>query len=70
MQKLSIIVSVFNEEESLPHFYNALKQVISTLTVDTEIIFVNDGSSDQSLTVLNAISKEDFTVKVIPFSRN
>lgn len=70
MQKLSIIVSVFNEEELLPHFYNALKQVVSTLTIDAEIIFVNDGSSDQSLSVLKAISKKDSTVKVIPFSRN
>jgi polyisoprenyl-phosphate glycosyltransferase len=70
MQKLSIIVSVYNEEESLPHFYKTLKQVVSSLSFDTEIIFVNDGSSDQSLGVLREISQEDQSIRIIQFSRN
>jgi polyisoprenyl-phosphate glycosyltransferase len=70
MQKLSIIVSVYNEEESLPHFYKTLKQVVSSLSIDTEIIFVNDGSSDQSLGVLREISQEDQSIRIIQFSRN
>jgi dolichol-phosphate mannosyltransferase len=70
MQKLSIIVSVFNEEESLPHFYDRLQQVLTSSAIEAEIIFVNDGSRDQSLATLYKIREEDARVKVISFSRN
>jgi len=70
MQKLSIIVSVYNEEGALPYFYKTLKEVVATLEIDTEIIFVNDGSIDQSLAILKEISKEDQSVRIIQFSRN
>ncbi len=70
MQKLSVIVSVFNEEESLPLFYQELKNVLQTVNFEYEILFVNDGSTDQSLEQIKKIKQEDHQVHLIHFSRN
>lgn len=70
MQKLSIIVSVYNEEDSLLPFYTQLEQELKTFPVDAEILFVNDGSSDNSLAVLDQLRKRDSRVRIISFSRN
>ena len=66
----SIIVSVFNEEESIVMFYQSLSKVLSSLEIACEIIFVNDGSRDNSLSILKDISASDNRVKIIDFSRN
>ena len=70
MQKLSIIVSVYNEEDSLLPFYTQLEQELKTFPVDAEILFVNDGSSDNSLAVLHQLRERDSRVRIISFSRN
>lgn len=70
MQKLSIIVSVFNEEESLPMFYQELKNILQNVDFDYEILFVNDGSTDQSLEKIREINHQDKFVHLINFSRN
>ncbi|RJQ34075.1 glycosyltransferase [Candidatus Parcubacteria bacterium] len=67
---LSIVLSVFNEEENLEQLYNELKEVLSHLDLSTEIICVNDGSFDNSLEVLKKIALKDDRVKVIDFVRN
>ncbi len=69
-QLLSVVVSVYNEEEALPKFYQAAVEVLSTLSWDYELIFVNDGSQDQSRSILNQLAQSDERVKVIHFSRN
>ena len=69
-QKISIIVSVYNEEEVLPAFFRELWQVISGLSQETEILFVNDGSLDGSSRVLNELAENHSKVKIIHFSRN
>ncbi len=67
--KYSVVVPAFNEQEVLPLTYPRLKGVMDTLG-DYEIIFVNDGSRDDTLNVLKGIAAKDSTVKVISFSRN
>ena len=69
--KISIVVPCYNEEEVLPLFYDELNKVSSKLsTVDFEMIFINDGSSDGTLPFLRKLSKKDKRVKYISFSRN
>lgn len=68
--KLNIVVSVYNEEEVLKAFYEELTSILDAMSVSSEIIFVNDGSCDESRTILSQISKNDRRVKVINFSRN
>jgi len=66
----SIVVSVYNEEESVAMFYKSLSETLAALQINHEIIFVNDGSSDNSLSLLKEIATSDKTVKIIDFSRN
>lgn len=69
--KISLVVSVYNEEEALHKFYEETINVTENLLAwDYEIIFVNDGSVDGSLLVLEKIASENSKVKVIDFSRN
>ena len=71
MKKLSIIIPCYNEQESLPLFYPAVKKIIKKIPVKPEYIFVNDGSSDDTLKELKKIQQEDKEhVHYISFSRN
>ena len=70
MNMISIIVSVFNEEAVLEMFYQAFGEMKDKLTWDYELIFVDDGSKDNSYEILKEISQRDTRVKVIHFSRN
>ena len=65
----SVIVPVFNEQEVLTLSYPRLKKVMDQLG-SYELIFVDDGSRDDTLPLLKQIAKEDKNVKVISFSRN
>ena len=69
MEKLSIIVPCYNEEESIPYFYEEIKKVKKELKVELELIFVNDGSKDETLKTIKDLTK-DKQVKYISFSRN
>jgi len=68
--KLSVVVSVFNEEEVLNEFHKELSSVLNNLNDQAEIIYVNDGSIDNSRTILKEVAANDKRVKVINFSRN
>lgn len=70
MKKISIVVSVYNEEGMLNHFYKDTKAILEGCDWDYELIFVNDGSQDESLTMLRRFAKENAKVKVVNFSRN
>ena len=70
MHKLSIIVSVFNEEASIPMFYQELKNTLQNVDFEYDILFVNDGSTDQSLDKIREIKQQDSQVHFINFSRN
>ena len=66
----SIVASVYNEEESVAMFYKSLSETLAALPINYEIIFVNDGSNDNSLSLLKEIAMSDKAVKIIDFSRN
>lgn len=67
---LSVVVPVFNEEGNLPELYRRLTAVLSALTEKYEIIFVNDGSSDSSLRLIEDFAAADSRVYYIALSRN
>ncbi len=67
---LSVIVPVFNEEESLRPLHKQLAAVLSRLGKSYEIIFINDGSSDGSYAELCRLAEDDAKVKVINLRRN
>lgn len=70
-EKISLIVPCFNEEESIPFFYDEVKKLEKQLKdVDFEYIFVNDGSRDKTLEELRKLSDKDKKVRYISFSRN
>lgn len=67
---LSIVVSVYNEEQALAAFYQETSQILCTLTWDYELLFVDDGSQDGSAQVLECLARSDERVKVLTLSRN
>lgn len=67
---ISVIVPVFNEESNLIVLHERLMNAITSITNDYEIIFVNDGSKDNSLTVLKNLASEFSQIKYIDFSKN
>lgn len=70
MKKVDLVVPCYNEEESLPLFYEEIKKVREKLNVKIEIIFVDDGSTDKTLEGMREIAKKDKLVKYISFARN
>ena len=70
-EKISLIIPCYNEEESIPLFYEEVNRVSKKMKhVVFEMIFVNDGSKDKTLPILRALSKKDKRVRYISFSRN
>lgn len=67
---LSIVVSVYNEEQALPLFYQTTKPILEQLSWDYELLFVNDGSRDGSRLLLEQLAARDDKVRLISFSRN
>lgn len=67
---ISIVVSVYNEEQALHQFYKEISKVLKSIVWDYEIVFVNDGSEDGSSMILDQLARQDQRLKVIHFSRN
>lgn len=67
---ISVIVPVYNEEESIPVFYQELTKNLKELRRDYEIIFIDDGSTDSSLELLQHLVKENKNVRVFSFRKN
>lgn len=70
MDKLSIVVPCFNEESTIPIFYNTVEKIKKQIDADVEYCFVDDGSKDKTLAILRNLSKESESVHYISFSRN
>ena len=71
MKKVSVVIPMYYEEEVANECYNRMKKVLEGLKdYDYELIFVNDGSKDKTLSILEEIAKKDEKAKVISFSRN
>ena len=69
-KRVSVVVSVYNEEQALPLFYREAGRILEAQDWEYELIFVNDGSRDESRAILYRMAKLDSHVKVIHFSRN
>jgi polyisoprenyl-phosphate glycosyltransferase len=67
---ISIVIPVFNEELNIISLYEAIAITLKNLEAKAEFIFVNDGSTDSSLSILRNLAKKENTVKVISFTRN
>ncbi|MBR5012109.1 MAG: glycosyltransferase family 2 protein [Clostridia bacterium] len=70
MNKISIIVPCYNEQQSLPLFYKEIKAVFDRLKYDYELLFINDGSKDDTLAVMRDLAKEDKNITYVSLSRN
>ena len=72
MEKLSIVVPCYNEEKVIEIFYNKLMETIQRISskYDYEIIFIDDGSQDETFSKMKAIRQNNEKVKIISFSRN
>lgn len=71
MEKLSIVVPCFNEQEVLPIFYEEITKVATSMQeLEFEFIFVNDGSKDETLALIKDIKQSDNRVHYISLSRN
>ena len=70
MKTLSVIIPCYNEELVVDACYTRLKSVLNSLSLDSEIIFINDGSKDKTYDILTSIAIADPVVTVINLSRN
>jgi glycosyltransferase involved in cell wall biosynthesis len=67
---LSIVVPVYNEQDNLADLYAGLLQVMQQENYDYEIVFINDGSLDNSADILNSLAHENPRCKIVHFKRN
>lgn len=67
---LSIVIPLYNEEESLPELYAWIKRVVEAQHLTFEVIFVNDGSTDRSWQVIEELQTQNPNIKGIKFRRN
>ena len=67
---LSIVIPVYNEEESIPELLEWIFRVIDDHSIETEVIMIDDGSSDRSWEVITSFSKKDKRVVGLKFNRN
>lgn len=71
MKKVSIIIPAYNEQDSLPLLYSQLTSVINNLSdYEWELLFINDGSKDKTLDILQQLRQQDNRVNYIDMSRN
>ncbi|MBX3203318.1 MAG: glycosyltransferase [Labilithrix sp.] len=68
--ELSLVIPIYNEEEVLPQLDLRLKELLKTLAIDAEVVFVNDGSKDKSMELLRRMASRELRYRVIGFSRN
>ncbi len=67
---LSLIVPCYNEEKALPIFYEETVKVLSDMDADYEILLINDGSKDQTLSIMKELAGKDEHIRYFSFSRN
>jgi glycosyltransferase involved in cell wall biosynthesis len=70
VKNVSIVIPLFNEDESLTELYQWIKRIVDENNLTYEIVFVDDGSKDKSWSVIEALASEDSNVKAIKFQRN
>lgn len=68
--KLSLLVPMYNESEVIPVFFKTVMQTLASLDMELEFVCVNDGSRDNTLSLLKEYAAKDARIKVVSFSRN
>lgn len=68
--KISLVVPVFNEEATIPIFYKTVREFEELNEYEVEIVFINDGSSDSTESIINALAVSDKLVAPLSFTRN
>mgnify|MGYP000055948993 CR=1 FL=1 len=69
-KKVSILIPLYNEEESLRPLYSEIKDALKKISIDYEILFFDDGSKDTSLEIIKDLAKKDPKIKYISFRKN
>jgi glycosyltransferase involved in cell wall biosynthesis len=67
---ISVVIPIYNEEENVALLYDELSGVMTSLDCDYEILFIDDGSSDSTLSILKSIQAGDSSVVVVQFRKN
>ena len=67
---LSLVLPIYNEEEVIPELHSRLQEFLVALGVESEVVFVNDGSKDRSMELLRDICAKDARYRVLSFARN
>ena len=67
---LSLVLPIYNEEEVIPELHGRLQDFLAKLGVDTEVLFINDGSKDKSMEMLRGIAKAEPRYRILSFARN
>jgi glycosyltransferase involved in cell wall biosynthesis len=67
---LSVIIPLFNEEENIDQLYGQIIQALEPMKMEFEVIWINDGSMDNSKNVLNELAVKDTRMKIIHFKKN
>lgn len=67
---ISVVIPIYNEEKNIPLLFERLKNALENTEQQFELIYVNDGSKDQSMAVIKGLAKDHSFVKYINFSRN
>ncbi len=70
VKNVSIVVPLFNEDESLPELYQWIKRVVDENNLTYEVLFIDDGSKDKSWEIIEKLASDDTNVKAIKFQRN
>ncbi len=71
MKKITIIVPAYNEEESLPYLYERLEKLMNSIeNYEFELLFVNDGSKDNTINLIKEYREKDSRISYVDFSRN
>ncbi|WP_195575760.1 glycosyltransferase [Paenibacillus sp. 1001270B_150601_E10] len=67
---ISVVIPAYNEEEVIAQCYQALTKVMAATRYRYELVFVNDGSKDRTISILDELARQDSCVRVVNFARN
>ena len=70
MPELSVIIPVFNEEKIIHPLYSLLKPSLEKLNKEYEVIFIDDGSRDDTFHAVKSVAQKDRTIRAVRFGRN
>ena len=68
--EISVVIPIYNEEENIRNLHGRLKATLDTIGKSYELVFIDDGSADRSVSILTEIKAGDPTTKLIEFNRN